>query len=168
MNINIYNVLAILSHENVHNFMFENSIRYSNEMENEILTDICCVYVGLGDYLAKGYTGIDIGDAVWEEFGEERIMFRWIKLGYINLAHIDDVIYLSSLYRNNLQLSSHLPLLSKISLRWNLFKRKNRHKTNIKINCIKCGTLYNIPKMIKGKKIMITCKKCSETFHHNY
>lgn len=49
------NVLSILAHECTHNYLFQHSIADVNEEQNEILTDIATVYLGLGSILLDGY-----------------------------------------------------------------------------------------------------------------
>ena len=48
-------MLAIIAHENVHNFMYEHSIKYDNTLDNEKLTDLLAVYLGFGHLLYSGY-----------------------------------------------------------------------------------------------------------------
>ena len=76
-------VIAILVHEATHLHLFYKGIRLKNEWENEILTDVACVYYGFGEYMYKGYS------VLRGEFA-----FSYQKVGYITQ---DDVKYIMSL-----------------------------------------------------------------------
>lgn len=47
-------VLAILAHEITHKFLFDLNLILEDEKENEILTDIATVYLGLGKLMLNG------------------------------------------------------------------------------------------------------------------
>lgn len=51
-------ILAILAHECTHNYLYHYGISGSDEMKNEILTDIAAAYLGLGHLLIPGYETI--------------------------------------------------------------------------------------------------------------
>lgn len=76
-------VIAILIHEAAHLHLFYKGIRFRNEWENEILTDVATVYYGFGEYMYKGYS------VLRGEFA-----FTYQKVGYITQ---DDVKYIMSL-----------------------------------------------------------------------
>lgn len=48
-------VIAVLIHECMHHILFSKNIRINNTFENELLTDIACLYYGFGDYINSGY-----------------------------------------------------------------------------------------------------------------
>ncbi len=51
-------ILAILAHECTHNYLFHHGIRESENLENEILTELATAYLGLGHLLIPGYKAI--------------------------------------------------------------------------------------------------------------
>lgn len=46
--------IAVICHEITHKYLFLNNIVLKDELENEILTDICTVYLGLGKLMING------------------------------------------------------------------------------------------------------------------
>lgn len=48
-------VAAIVIHECMHHYLNIRRIRFTDRIENEILTDTCAVYCGFGRYMYRGY-----------------------------------------------------------------------------------------------------------------
>jgi len=53
-------VLAILSHEITHHYLFYHQVYDINEFENEILTDVATIYLGLGKLVLNGCYNTDV------------------------------------------------------------------------------------------------------------
>lgn len=47
-------IIAVLAHEIMHHYLNNKDIRIENELENEILTDVATIYVGLGKLCLNG------------------------------------------------------------------------------------------------------------------
>lgn len=66
-------ILAILAHESMHNYLYSHNAYDPNEGENEVLTDLAAVYLGLGHLLIEGYEPI-----VWKTHANSTNDFDWV------------------------------------------------------------------------------------------
>lgn len=164
----IDNVIAILAHENVHNFMHEHSIEYENTLDNERLTDLCSVYVGFGDLLYSGYKDIHISSKKEYDLFDTKILNTYMKIGYISLEHIQYAMYYTAIARNDIQFASKLSFFDRMDVRKKIKKAKKLENSKKVINCPKCSKLYRVPTMKNGKTISINCKNCNEQFFYNF
>ncbi|MGI6587849.1 MAG: hypothetical protein ACOX2N_03500 [Peptococcia bacterium] len=88
----ILQIIAILIHECVHNFLFYYDLELYPEEENEILTDVTAVFLGFGQLLMEGYKPIkEISDSHFQYHGIEFEVSRW-RVGYLNLNDLAYVI----------------------------------------------------------------------------
>jgi len=94
----IEHILAILAHECTHNYLYHHKINSSDEVENEVLTDLAAAYLGLGGLILDGYEAIT---------GE---------IGYIAVKDIRYAIIYSAKLRKLKELASSLPLLDRINV----------------------------------------------------
>ena len=65
-------IVAVLSHEVMHLYLFYQGIHFSDTLKNEVLTDTAAVFFGFGKYLYDGYKVI-----------ETNLGFSYHKVGYI-------------------------------------------------------------------------------------
>ena len=79
-------IIAILSHEVMHLYLYYSGIHFSDTLSNEVLTDTAAVYFGFGEYLYRGYQII-----------ETQMGFSYQKVGYIRPG---DVKFIQEEMRN--------------------------------------------------------------------
>lgn len=48
-------IISILAHEISHYFLYSRNIKLDDVLENEILTDVCAIYLGFGSFMIDGY-----------------------------------------------------------------------------------------------------------------
>ena len=80
-------ILSIIAHEISHCFLDMHNVRFEKEIDNEILTDTCAVYLGYGDFLRKGYEKL--------EYTEEHFSYSskvTEKIGYISADEVRMII----------------------------------------------------------------------------
>jgi hypothetical protein len=88
-------VIAVLIHECVHNFLYYYDLEVYPEIKNEVLTDVAAVFLGFGELLCQGYKPIKEITKSYLEDGELKFrVLRW-KVGYLNL---NEIIYLQNKY----------------------------------------------------------------------
>lgn len=51
----VSNIISVLAHEISHLYLNMNSLKYPDTYRNEILTDVCAIYLGFGYFLLYGY-----------------------------------------------------------------------------------------------------------------
>lgn len=84
----ISQIIAVLIHECVHNFLYYYDLEIYPEEENEILTDVTAVFLGFAELLMQGYKPIkEIANRHLQNDGIEFEISRW-KVGYLNLNEI--------------------------------------------------------------------------------
>tara|TARA_B100000886_G_scaffold330150_1_gene280301 strand:+ start:534 stop:1367 length:834 start_codon:yes stop_codon:yes gene_type:complete len=159
---NVDNILAILAHENVHNFMYEHSVGYPNEDDNEKLTDLLTTYLGFGDILFTGYKDITISSIV----EDDRVFKKVHKIGYITSQNVYDAMYHTSYIKQDTNFYPGLLLFDKLKIKWKSIKSEQKNKIKSIVNCEKCNEPYYIPKMSNKKTLLIKCKKCGRQFSH--
>ena len=129
-------ILAILIHESIHNYLDYYKIKKEVEYDNEILTDLTAVYLGFGKYLLNGYKTI-----------EYPILngTRYTQIGYIKYKDIIKAMNYSALKRNIVEIAHSLTLGQKLKIKKEINKRKNHLLIKEKINMIlkKINILYN-------------------------
>ncbi len=87
-------ILAILAHEYTHHYLYHQGLYESDELENEILTEIATAYLGLGHLLIPGYQPI-----VWtRQSGDTSITYRKT-IGYVLPSTIRRAIVASTRLR---------------------------------------------------------------------
>lgn len=81
-------IMAVLIHECVHNFLYYYNLELYPEAENEILTDVTAVFLGFGDLLREGYKPIkEIVEGPSPQ-GEAGFKVSCWKVGYLELNEI--------------------------------------------------------------------------------
>ena len=75
-------IVSILAHEISHYFLAIRGIKLEDTKENEILTDICAIYLGFGNFMLHGYAEQTI---YYDNYASTS------KLGYINT---NDIYYI--------------------------------------------------------------------------
>ena len=93
------NVIAVLAHECVHNYLYNHGVRISEEKENEWLTDVAAAYLGLGHLLFSGYKPITWLDNFWSNFSGSGHIKHSITLGYVDTGTIKRAIIISAKFR---------------------------------------------------------------------
>lgn len=90
------NVLsAVIAHEITHHFLMHKSIGYTNELENERLTDLATVYLGLGKLTVNGYEPI-----TWDVLRQgKRIQYSY-KVGYLETQDLAEALYCLCTFRS--------------------------------------------------------------------
>jgi hypothetical protein len=91
-------VIAVLSHELTHRYLYKFGIRESNTEENEILTDVAAVYLGLGKIMLNGCHD-EIIRHVQRDTGPATISHK-VKVGYITREELAFVYELCGAMRN--------------------------------------------------------------------
>ncbi|MDD4665484.1 MAG: hypothetical protein PHC81_02920 [Clostridia bacterium] len=85
---NLQQIIAILVHECMHNFLFYYNLELFPEEDNEILTDVTAVYLGFGKLLMQGYKPIkEIVDSGFAYNDHNFVVDRW-KIGYLDLSDL--------------------------------------------------------------------------------
>lgn len=84
-------LLATIAHEIVHQFLNINNIRFKDTIANERLTDLTCVYLGLGKIMLNG---------LWEEVYDLNYKYS-AKAGYLNLSEIAFILNIIFTRYNN-------------------------------------------------------------------
>ena len=54
-NYSFENIVSIVAHECMHHFLIKKGIMFENRMNNEIITDLCLIYLGFSKYVFEGY-----------------------------------------------------------------------------------------------------------------
>lgn len=95
-------VLGVLAHELTHQYLFIHDIdlRHISTLDNELLTDIAAIYIGLGNLILNGHRNEK------KEYYEQREITYKMKLGYVkthylgfvykticNMRNIPDYVY---------------------------------------------------------------------------
>ncbi|MDI7259046.1 MAG: hypothetical protein QME90_03885 [Thermodesulfobacteriota bacterium] len=125
-------ILGILAHESTHNYLNYRGIREEDELENEILTDVAAVYLGLGTLLLEGYKPISWIDSA--TFTASGYTTYTLSVGYL---HPDGILYAfakSAELRQLEEFSSVLPLSDRIMVSyqfWKVRRRKEKKKRQI-------------------------------------
>ena len=120
-------VLAILAHESVHNYLDSMGVEDKDTAENEILTDIAAVYLGLGRLLLQGHEPITWESDHWSRGSEQGYTAHSITIGYVPYQQIRYAIHRAAILREEKEFVRLLPLWSQIRLRY-YFWRKDRKK----------------------------------------
>ncbi|HUW19888.1 MAG TPA: hypothetical protein VMW16_11355 [Sedimentisphaerales bacterium] len=102
----IEHILAILAHECIHNYLYHHRINDSDELENEVLTDLAAAYLGLGALILDGYEAI-----TWE-------------IGYVTAKDIRYAIVYSAKLRKLKELASFLPVFDRINVSFYFWGQK--------------------------------------------
>ena len=102
----IEHILAILAHECTHNYLHYHRVNVSDELENEVLTDLTVAYLGLGSLYLDGF---DAGTA---------------EIGYVAAKDIRYAIVYSAKLRKLKKLASFLPLLDRMNVSFYLCCQK--------------------------------------------
>jgi len=123
-------VLAILAHESVHNYLDSMGIEDKNTDEDEILTDIAAVYLGLGRLLLQGYEPIKWESDHWSRGSEHGYIAHSITIGYVPYQQIRYAIHRAAILREEKEFVRLLPLWSQIRLRY-CFWRKDRKRRKL-------------------------------------
>jgi hypothetical protein len=102
----IEHILAILAHECTHNYLYHHQINISDELENEVLTDLAAAYLGLGALILDGYEALTR------------------RIGYVAAKDIRYAIVYSAKLRKLKELASFLPLLDRINVSFYFWRQK--------------------------------------------
>lgn len=97
-NFEIEHIIAILAHECTHNYLYHHRIHVSNELENEVLTDLATAYLGFGALILDAYRDTAL------------------EIGYVPAKYIRYAIVYSAKLRKLKELASFLPLLDRINV----------------------------------------------------
>lgn len=84
-------ILAVLSHELTHKFLFVNNVSEAITYENEVLTDIGAVYAGLGKLVLNGY------ETTTQHTTADGTYIERYKIGYLPLTSLVEA-YLYTCY----------------------------------------------------------------------
>lgn len=90
-------VLAILVHESIHNYLYHHGVRLDDEKENEILTDIASAYLGFGHITYDGHYPIQWRDneinllGLYSSYTEHRATIGYVTSSVIFRAIIESV-----------------------------------------------------------------------------
>ncbi|KPK42931.1 MAG: hypothetical protein AMJ78_00810 [Omnitrophica WOR_2 bacterium SM23_29] len=93
-------ILAILTHEYTHNYLYHHRISESEESENEILTDLATAYLGLGHLLIPGYKPITWTSNHWNYVFASGYTTHTLSIGYLTPNTIRKAIIISAEIRN--------------------------------------------------------------------
>jgi hypothetical protein len=93
------NVIAVLAHECVHNYLHYHGVHKSDEKENELLTEVAATYLGLGHLLFSGYKPITWLDNFWSNLSGSGHIKHSIRIGYVSTGTIKRAIIMSAKYR---------------------------------------------------------------------
>jgi len=119
----VFNILAILAHESTHNYLYKHKVSENDNYLNEILTDLSCVYLGLGELLYDGYNQIETSFHQEKDlFGTVQNIYNSIKIGYIDRNHIEYAMFYSAISRGKKYLGRKLPLFERYSIRKSIKK----------------------------------------------
>ena len=144
---NINHILAILAHESVHNYLYHYHITENNERENEILTDVACAYLGLGELLVKGYKPIKWktkGEPVFDKYEiKSTYILHELRIGYLDIENIKYAITLSSIKRNLIDLVPPSRYFCRMHV-YKYFKKKGGKKKKINDLLNKISLLENL------------------------
>lgn len=89
---NLYQVIAIVIHECVHNFLYFYKLELFPEEENELLTDVTAVFLGFGPLLMKGYKPLKKIAKTNLKGNENDFKVKRLRVGYLNLNELAYVI----------------------------------------------------------------------------
>lgn len=92
-------VLAILAHESTHNYLYNHGVRESQELENEILTDLAAAYLGLGHLLVPGYKPITWTTNHWNYILARSYSTHTLSIGYVTPGTIIRATIMSAEFR---------------------------------------------------------------------
>lgn len=119
----VSNVLAILAHESTHNYLYKHRVSENDTYLNEILTDLACVYCGLGELLYDGYNQIETSFYQEKDLsGTVHNIYNSIKIGYIDRNQIEYAMFFSAIARSKKYLGIKLPLFERYSI-WRSIKK---------------------------------------------
>lgn len=118
-------ILGILAHEQTHNYLYYYGIQEKNKTENEILTDVAAIYLGLGALLLEGYKPITWTSDHWGDGYQSGYTTNTVYIGYLSLEGIRYAIRRSAELRQQKEFLSILPSLDRIEVSYRLWK-KNR------------------------------------------
>lgn len=142
-------ILAILAHESTHHYLYNLGIEESNEIENEILTDIATAYLGLGALLLKGYLPIHWTSDEWDILIASGHTNHTMEIGYIPPENIRYAVFCSAKLRNLEKLASPLPIFDRIKISFHFRKvRRDQEKSKRQIELLqeklnKARSLYD-------------------------
>lgn len=108
---NIKQKLAILAHEMAHYFLDVKQIKFSETNKNELLTEICTIYIGFGLILLNGY-----------KFNLDAKNNGYSKVGYVDEKVILEAIIQTAIIRkqNPMWLLKNVPPHLNVMLRYRL------------------------------------------------
>ncbi len=130
-------ILAILAHESTHHYLNNHGIEESNEIENEILTDVATAYLGLGALLLKGYMPIHWTSDEWDILIASGHTNHTMEIGYITPENIRHAIFCSAKLRNLEKLASPLPIFDRIKISFHFRRiRKNQEKSKRQVELL--------------------------------
>lgn len=131
---------SILAHELLHHFLDLKGIRLSDTQENEKLTDLATVFVGLGKLTLNRYEPI-----TWKQTNKEKSTTWTYQVGYLNTDDMAAIIHHICIFRN-------IPLHD---LMVNLSDKSKDH-----LNCIeKKAEDFNLKKKLAGEQ---QCPHCEQ------
>jgi hypothetical protein len=150
---NLENILGILAHEYSHNYLYFYKIREEDEIENEILTDVAAVYLGLGSLLLKGYEPITWTSNHWSRGDEQGYTTHSFQIGYISIDNIRYAIRRAAVLRQEREFLRLIPVGSRICISYRLWrKEKKKNKKNKKLNIAEKKRRNQIEKLYKRLK----------------
>jgi hypothetical protein len=126
----LQHVLAILAHETVHNYLMYWQIGKSDELENEILTDVAAAYLGLGSLLLDGYSPIEWTTDHWTTSSSSGYTTHSIVIGYVSREGIRFAMGEAAVMRRMNEIADGLPLVDRLEIRIRLWGRRRRHEKN--------------------------------------
>jgi len=106
-------ILTILAHEITHEYLYINNVSFSNEYENEILTDIAAIFLGFGKLMLNGMEN----ENIWKNyyFGGSTTIKDKLGVGYLDRSKMA-FIYLLVCNMRNISEKKYMLNLSKKSI----------------------------------------------------
>jgi len=89
-------ILAILTHEYTHHYLYEHRVKKDKTSENEILTEIATAFLGIGQFLVEGYRSITWTSDYYNYILVSGHQTHTMTLGYVTPATIKKAIILAT------------------------------------------------------------------------
>lgn len=122
----IKHYMAILAHEITHHFLYHYNIYLPDTKQNEMLTDIAGVYIGLGGVLYNGYKPITFITDYKHTFNQVSYKKHIIKIGYLSSKDIQQTIVKVAIVKNVKEYLKYLNMINKLKVWLHLRNKKTK------------------------------------------